>query len=120
VGDLINPMPKFVASRSPQARLTWNATQIEGDVIDGVRKLKAELDRDLITFGLGELAQHLLAHDLVDELRFWVHPFVWGAGERPFHCEQQLRMRLVGSQAFDSGVMLLRYRPEPLSTGGAT
>lgn len=48
------------------------------------RWLKAELDGDLIVSGCGELARHLLAHGLVDELRFWIHPVVWGPGERPF------------------------------------
>jgi dihydrofolate reductase len=107
--DLVNPMPKFVASRTLQEPLTWNGTLIEGDVAKGVSKLKAELDGDLIMFGCGELARHLLGESLVDELRFWVHPVVWGPGERPFEGEQ-IRMQLLDSKAFDSGVMLLRYR----------
>ncbi len=53
----------------------------------------------------------LLAGDLVDELRFWLHPWLWGAGERPFVEEERLRLELLGSETFDSGVVLLRYRP---------
>jgi hypothetical protein len=48
---------------------------------------------------------------LVDELRFWLHPAVWGSGERPLQGKAQKRLRLVGSEAFDSGVTLLRYAP---------
>ena len=65
----------------------------------------------MMLFGCGELARSLLAKGLVDELRFWVHPAVWGPGARPLHGEQQIRLRLLGSEAFDSGVTLLRYAP---------
>jgi dihydrofolate reductase len=78
--DLLHPMPKFVASRTLREPLTWNATMIKGDVADAVTKLKEELDGDPLSVGCGELARHLVAHDLVDELRFWLHPAVWGGG----------------------------------------
>jgi dihydrofolate reductase len=109
--DLINPMPKFVASRTLHGSLDWNATVIEGDLAEGVSKLKEELGGDLILVGCGELARDLLAAGLIDELRFWLHPAVWGQGERPFQGEEQARLELVGSETFDSGVTLLRYRP---------
>jgi dihydrofolate reductase len=76
-------MPKFVASRSLQGPLDWNATLIEGDGAEGVQGLKGELDGDLFLIGCGELARNLLEQDVIDELRFWVHPGVWGDGERP-------------------------------------
>ena len=109
--DLINPMPKFVASRTLQGSLDWNARVIEGDLAEGVSRLKEELQGDLILIGCGELARNLVAAGLIDELRFWVHPAVWGPGERPFHGDEQVRLDLVGSKTFDSGVALLRYQP---------
>ena len=115
--DLINPMPKFVASRTLQGSLDWNATVVQGELADGVSKLKEELDGDVILVGCGELARNLLAAGLIDELRFWVHPAVWGPGERPFQGEEQVRLDLVGSETFDSGVTLLRYQP---SAGSST
>jgi dihydrofolate reductase len=56
-------------------------------------------------------ARSRLAATLVDELRFWVHPAVWGSGERPLQGEAQNRLRLLASEAFDSGAALLRYAP---------
>lgn len=109
--DLINPMPKYVASRTLHRSLDWNATVVEGDLAEGVTKLKEELDGDLFMSGCGELARNLLAAGLIDELMFWIHPAVWGQGERPFHTDQQARLELMGSQTFDSGVTLLRYTP---------
>jgi dihydrofolate reductase len=104
---LINPKAKYVASRT----LEWNATLLEGDASDAVSRIKAELPSDLLMYGCGELAWSLLAAQLVDELRFWVHPAVWGSGERPLQGKAQNRLRLLGSEAFDAGVTLLRYEP---------
>ncbi|MDF2753157.1 MAG: bifunctional deaminase-reductase domain protein [Gaiellaceae bacterium] len=88
--DLLNPMPKFVASRTLQEPLTWNATLLKGELEDAVAKLKAERDGDLITNG-------------------WA---VWGKGERPFWEEEKLRLTLLGTETYDSGVVLLRYEPQ--------
>jgi dihydrofolate reductase len=112
--DMINPMSKIVASRTLSEPLEWNARLLQGELGEAVPRLKDELDGDLLMSGCGELARGLLAEDLVDELRFWVHPVVWGDGARPFQGET-VRMRLLDSKAFDSGVTLLRY--EPTHTG---
>jgi dihydrofolate reductase len=109
--NLINPKPKYVASRTLHGPLEWDATLLEGDTTDAVSKLQAELPSDLLSYGCGELARSLLASRLVDELRFWIHPAVWGTGDRPLQSEAQNRLRLLGSEAFDSGVTLLRYAP---------
>jgi dihydrofolate reductase len=106
--DLLNPLPKFVASRTLHEPLEWNATLIEGDAAEGVSRVKDELEGDLLLIGCGELACHLLAKGLVDELRFWLHPTVWGEGTRPYQGET-VRLRLLDSASFDSGVTLLRY-----------
>ena len=108
--DLLNPLPKFVASRTLQGPLEWNATGIEGDASEGVTRLKEELDGDLLLIGCGELARYLIANGLVDELRFWLHPTVWGQGARPYQGET-VRMRFLDSASYDSGVTLLRYEP---------
>jgi dihydrofolate reductase len=118
--DLINPMPKYVASRTLEAPLNWNATLMEGDLGEGVARLKAELGGDLITFGCGELTRALLDGGLVDELRFWVHSVLWGRGERPFGEEETIHVWLLGSETFDSGVTLLRYAPTAASEAAAS
>ena len=110
--DALNPLPKFVASRTLSEPLEWNARLLEGELGEAVPRLKAELDGDLVMSGCGELARNLLAEGLVDELRFGVHPVVWGAGARPFEGET-VRMRLLESKSVDSGVTLLRYEPLP-------
>ena len=109
--DRLNPMPKFVASRTLQEPLEWNAKLLEGEAREAVPKLKDRLAGDLVLIGCGELARHLLAEGLVDELRFWIHPALGGRGARPFEPDGTVGLRVVDSTAFDSGVTLLRYEP---------
>jgi dihydrofolate reductase len=80
----------------------------------GRGRLKAHRG-NLISFGGGELAKQGLA----DEIHFWVNPAVWGSGDRAFH-GRRVRMRLIGTTAFDSGVVLLSYRPIPNAQASAT
>jgi dihydrofolate reductase len=108
--DLLNPLPKFVVSRTLQEPLEWNARLLEGDASDAVSRLKEEQDGDLLLIGCGELARHLLERGLVDELRFWLHPAVEGTGARPYE-GSRTAMRLLESTSFDSGVTLLRFEP---------
>jgi dihydrofolate reductase len=108
--DIINPMPKYVASRSTLGDLEWNGVPIDGDAIEGVRRLKGEVDGDLFMSGCGELARELIQAGLVDEVLVWIHPTVIGEGKRPYEAAT-LRMRLLDTKRFDSGVTLLRYEP---------
>src|SRR4029450_9916690 len=55
--NLINPKPKYVASRTLHGPLEWNATLLEGDAPDAVSRLEAELPSDLLLDGCGELAR---------------------------------------------------------------
>ncbi len=107
--DRLNPMPKYVASRTLEGPLDWNATLLEGDLAESVAKLKDSLDGDLISWGCGDIARQLVEAGLVDELRFWIAPAAWGSGDRPKL--EKVRLELIGSETFDSGVVLLRYRP---------
>jgi dihydrofolate reductase len=54
--DVLNPMPKYVASRSALDPLDCNAEDIEADAVEGVRKLKGGHADDLVMSGCGELA----------------------------------------------------------------
>jgi dihydrofolate reductase len=109
--DLLNPMSKWVASRTLSGSLEWNATALDGDAAESVARLKDELDRDLILIGCGELARYLAANGLIDEYRLALHPALWGTGARAFEGAEHVKLRLIESRSFDSGVTLLRYEP---------
>lgn len=108
--DRMNGLPKFVASKTLDEPLRWNATLIRGDPAERVPVLKRQHSGNLLCYGCGELAYYLARHGLADEIRFWVHPFVWGSGARPFHGEQ-VSLRLTSTTVFRSGVALLCYQP---------
>ena len=75
--------------------------------------LKQEGHGHLIVTGAGELAHHLLARGVVDELRFAVSPYLWPTGPRIFERLGAVRLELVGTRTFPSGVVQLCYRPAP-------
>ncbi len=107
----MNSMPKYVASRTLRPPLDWNATLLEGDLADSVRALKEGHDRTLVAVGAGELADALITQGLVDEFWFWLSPALWPTGPRIFDGVGPVRLELIGSTTFGSGVVRLAYRP---------
>ncbi|HEX2159627.1 MAG TPA: dihydrofolate reductase family protein [Actinomycetes bacterium] len=118
--DRINSMPKYVASRSLRAPLEWNATLLEGDLAESVPAIKERHDRTLIVSGAGDLARALISEGLVDELWFWISPYLWTPGPRIFDDVGPIPLELIGSTTFPSGVVRLAYRPAPDQEDGAS
>jgi dihydrofolate reductase len=108
--DKFNGMPKYVVS-STLDDLEWNnSTLLEGDLVEGVRQLKRELDGTIAVHGSAQLAQALLEHDLVDEVRLMVFPVVLGKGKRLFgETSDKKPLRLSSSQTVGDGVAILVY-----------
>lgn len=111
--DRMNGLPKYVASRT-LAKLEWqNSHLIEGDVIEAVSALRQQDGQNILVHGSGDLANTLLRHDLVDELRFLVSPIVLGSGRRFFEDGSPPKvMELAEAVMFGSGVLALTYRPQ--------
>jgi dihydrofolate reductase len=109
--DRMNSMPKYVASRSLREPLEWNATLLEDDLAKSVTALKDRRDRTLVAVGAGELTHALASLNLVDESWFWVSPSLWPTGPRIFDGVGPIRLELIGSTSFGSGVVRLAYRP---------
>jgi len=113
-GAWMNGYPKHVVSRTLQEPLEWNnSTLIEGDVAEGVSKLKQQDGKDILVFGSGELARTLMEYDLIDEYRLIVYPIVVGKSKRLFgDTEETQAMKLVNTkQVGPDGVLILTYRP---------
>jgi dihydrofolate reductase len=109
--DRVNSMPKYVASTTLDEPLEWNATLIKGDLAAAVSELKRQHRGNLVSYGCGELAYNLVKLGLVDEIRFWIHPSVFGGGARPFHGAAPVPLDLISTTTFRSGVAMLCYRP---------
>lgn len=109
--DRINNMPKFVASRTLEEPLQWNATLIKGEVAEEIRKLKQEPGKSLLQYGVGELTHTMLKHNLVDELHLLMFPFAFGAGPRVFEQMGLHTFKRLDTRTFSSGAMALIYQP---------
>jgi len=82
--DRLNSLPKYVVSSTLVDAHWSNSTVLKGDAVKEASKLKQELDGEIVVYASRQLVRTLMEHDLVDELRLMVYPFVLGAGERLF------------------------------------
>jgi dihydrofolate reductase len=108
--DKFNSMPKYVVSSTIENPEWTNTTLLKGDLAEEVVGLKDAHEGDIVVHGSAQLAQWLLEHDLVDELRLMVFPVVLGAGKRIFgETSDRKRLRLVESKEVGDGVVILRH-----------
>jgi dihydrofolate reductase len=111
--DLFNSMPKYVVSSTLESPEWTNSTVLDGDLVEEVKKLREGPDGDIVVHGSVQVAQALIANDLVDELRLMVFPVVLGAGKRLFGDPGEKKtLRLVDSKVAGDGVLVLTYQPK--------
>jgi dihydrofolate reductase len=115
LGDKVNKTPKLVVAKEKISNLKWGKfeppKQLTGSNVEArIKAMKDEEGRDILTFGSRVLVQSLINANLVDELQIFVHPVIVGEGGRLFdHILGRKDLRLVSTQTFDSGAMLVRY-----------
>jgi dihydrofolate reductase len=109
--DKMNGMPKYVVS-STLERAEWtNSTVLRGDVVTEVSKLKQDVDGVILIAGSARLAQTLIEHGLVDELRLMVFPVLLGKGKRLFgETTDKHRLQLADNRTVGDGVVILTYQ----------
>jgi dihydrofolate reductase len=111
--DRMHEIPKYVVS-STLEEATWNnSTIISANVAEEVARLKAQPGADILVAGSATLVRTLREHHLVDEYRLMVFPILWGRGQCFFDDGEQHSLRLLETRAFNSGVTLTRYEPDP-------
>ncbi|MGH2967513.1 MAG: dihydrofolate reductase family protein [Solirubrobacteraceae bacterium] len=110
--DHMNSMRKYVVSstlRDPQ----WNNTEIiDGDPVAAIARLKEQPGADMVQYGFGALSRALMEHDLLDELRLWVHPLFVGKGGPEDLIYGDVRLttfELVDTTPLKSGIVILSY-----------
>jgi dihydrofolate reductase len=108
----LNDATKYVASRG-RPTLEWSrSVLIEGDVGEGVARLKEQDGPELQVHGSGNLVQTLLRCGLVDQFRLLVFPLVIGTGKRLFaDGTVPAGLRLVDSSVSTTGVLMGVYEP---------
>ena len=78
----MNSMPKYVVTSTLQSADWNNSTILSGDPLPQITALKQRVDGDILVGGSVQLAQLLIANDLVDEYRLMVFPVILGSGKR--------------------------------------
>src|SRR5579863_4006305 len=110
----MNTKPKLVFSTALQHADWSNTTIVEGDAVEQMATVKTADGGELLVLGSAHLTAHFAAAGLLDELRLMVCPVAIGQGRSVFEdLKVRLAFRLAHVRQFDSGNILLTYRPSP-------
>jgi dihydrofolate reductase len=108
--EKMNGMPKYVVSSTLEEAGWNNTTILSGDFAEEIAKLKGEVDGVILVAGSAQLAQGLIAHGLLDELRLMVFPVVLGSGKRLLaDGDEKVPLKLVDSKTVGDGIAILTY-----------
>jgi dihydrofolate reductase len=106
-------LDKVVFSSTLQ-QAVWPNTRICGqDLVDEIRRMKADSDVPLRTMGSLSLVRQLTSAGLVDRLRLMTFPLIAGESGREavFANMASADLELVAHRALDGRVLLVEYRP---------
>ena len=110
-GTFINPVKKFIASRTLTGDLAWqNSALITGDLNEFVADLKNTEGGEISLVGGISLVRQLIFAGLLDSLTLMTHPVVAGAGRHLFEpTDPVTRLTLQSSVRTSKGNALLTY-----------
>ena len=114
--DNMNATPKIVFSTTLD-KAEWgkwnNARLVKDHVAEEIAKLKQLPGKNMVIYGSANLVQGFSRLGLIDEYHLLVHPLVLGGGKRLFtDMTQPLNLKLLRTEAFKNGVVVLYYEPE--------
>ncbi|MGW7314884.1 dihydrofolate reductase family protein [Streptomyces sp. NPDC054854] len=109
----LNALPKYVASTTLKEPAWAGTTVVDGEHLQAeVVRAKDAMDGELQVHGSGQLAQWLLARDLVEELNLLTFPVFLGGGRRLFSTGGlPTAFELTASRTTTSGTAINTYRP---------
>jgi dihydrofolate reductase len=91
----MNGYPKYVASTMLKDPAWNNSRLIQGNVREGVAKLKQEEGKDILLYGSAALTNSLLRGGLIDEYRLLVYSLILGSGKELFSDDSKANLQLV-------------------------
>jgi dihydrofolate reductase len=108
-----NNVQKYVASTTLKNPSWKNTEVLDGDLVEAVAKLKAQDGKDIVQYGYGEVTARLVEAGLIDEVKFWIHPVIEGAGSfTSVLSDVKATFELVDTRVFKNGVIVATYRPK--------
>lgn len=108
LADKYNSMPKYVVS-SMLTDPSWNNTRVVAR--SEVAKLKEEVSGEIQVPGSIQLAQSLIAEDLVDEIHLMTFPVILGTGRKLFgETPDKTRWQLTQALTVGEGVLITVFQ----------
>jgi len=109
----MNKAMKIVFSKKLKRATGWENTEvINEDMVGYVKKLKQTATKDMIILGSGSITAQLTDAGLIDQYQFMIDPVALGSGTAMFTgIKKKLDLELTASRIFDSGIVLLTYKP---------
>ncbi len=108
-----NRVKKVVVSTTMEASPAEGREVIAADIPEEITKLKQLPGKDILMFGSPSVAYTLMRAQLVDDYWFFVNPVLLGAGIPMFKgIQDRIKLRLMESKVFASGVVGLHYKKE--------
>jgi len=100
----------YVFSRTLRAIDDPGVELVAGDAVEFVRELKRRPGKGICLMGGGELAQSLLAADLVDQIGLNIHPILLGSGIPTFRDPgHRVKLTLTECRPIEGGCILAYY-----------
>lgn len=115
LSDHMNTIRKYVISTTLTDAQWTNTQVISRDVLAEVTRLKQAPGKDIVQYGYGPVSRLLLEHDLLDELRLWVHPLIVGSGspnDLLFGSSPAVGFELADVTTLSDGIVILSYRTD--------
>jgi dihydrofolate reductase len=109
LSDRINSMRKYVFSSTLKDPEWANTTVVDGDAVQAIRELKDQPGEGILQYGYGPITRAMIANDLLDELRLWVHPLIVGKGGAIYGAMPTKVLKLADATPLSSGTVLLTY-----------
>jgi dihydrofolate reductase len=108
----MNTKPKLVFSTALDHGAWSDTTVIPGEAVEKMKAVTTVSGDEFLVLGSARLTAQLAAAGVLDELRIMICPIVLGSGRSLFDdLKDRISLTLLGVRQFDSGNVLLTYRP---------
>jgi dihydrofolate reductase len=108
-----NSVAKIILSRTMQGVNLKNTTVISDNVSNEINKLKKQPGKNILIFGSPSASHSLMQQNLIDDFWLFINPIILAHGIPLFAgLKDKLKLKLLFSKVFSSGVVALHYEKE--------
>ena len=102
---------KINTQQNPTAKSWIDARVFDGDLAEGIMKLKSEEGKPISAIGGAGFMRSLIATGLIDEYHLYTHPVVLGKGMSIFNgVTNPFDLKLIETKSFTGGIVARIYK----------